>query len=158
MPTMVQVMRMVGDGMVSRTWRVLDDEDDEVMTVEDEAMTTEDEAMPSNKRVHMSWCEEEDQQLREYMEFKQEEMMPQGRSKGACQRRWYRLNKPGPLLSSQEEWTPEEDETALRGVEVIPGRSYAAIEKRRSILRQERDAAEQPVCIEPIAELIEALQ
>lgn len=156
MPTMVQVMRMVDGMTTSRAWRVLDDEDD--TTVEDEVMTVEDEAMPSRKRVHMSWCEEEDQQLREYMECKQEEMMPQGRSKGACQRRWYRLNKPGPLLSSQEEWTPEEDETALRGVEVIPGRSYAAIEKRRSILRQEMAAGEPLVCVEPMAELIEALQ
>lgn len=61
--------------------------------------------------------------------------MPHPRSKGACNTRWMRLNKGGPLRSNGKPWTEEEDQTILRcGVVHLPGRSFAAVGKRQTYL------------------------
>lgn len=85
------------------------------------------------KKRRREWTKEEDDILRGSDWSKLVD-----RSSNACKCRLRRLLKPGPLISDGQEWTPGEDDEVKRGAEAIHGRSFAAIEKRKSYLLREK--------------------
>lgn len=98
---------------------------------------SEDEEKESGVRLRSAsrWTEIEDALLRHSVAFDKIPSVP-GRTTKACQTRRVRLNKPGPILSSGSPWSQEEDEMIKRfgSNVVLPGRSYAAIGKRQTIV------------------------
>lgn len=91
-----------------------------------------EELIPEKKRRRV-WTKDEDKTILNDKDWSE---VLKDRTMQACKCRLRRLNKAGPLISSGEEWTEDEDFQVKNGVDVLTNRSFAAIEKRKSYLLQ----------------------